>query len=61
MHQLRIVLLTSLALAGGLALAGCAPMQPAQIEDERLTVGTVQGEIKIGLDAASVAAATTCS
>jgi outer membrane protein assembly factor BamE (lipoprotein component of BamABCDE complex) len=57
MHQLRIVLLTSLALAGGLSLAGCAPMQPAQIEDERITVGTVQGEIKIGLDAASVAAA----
>ena len=32
-------------------------MQPAQIEDDRITVGTVQGEIKIGLDAASVAAA----
>jgi outer membrane protein assembly factor BamE (lipoprotein component of BamABCDE complex) len=57
MHQLRIVLLTSLALTGGLALTGCAPTQPAQIEDERLTVGTVQGEITIGLDAASVAEA----
>lgn len=48
-----------IALAACLALAvtGCASTsapQQAEIED-RLTVGKVQGEIKIGLDAASVA------
>jgi outer membrane protein assembly factor BamE (lipoprotein component of BamABCDE complex) len=39
-----------------LALAGCAssPPQQAEIED-RLTVGTVQREIRVGLDAATVA------
>jgi outer membrane protein assembly factor BamE (lipoprotein component of BamABCDE complex) len=38
-----------------IALAGCSsPPPPAQPADE-LTVGKVQGEIKVGMDAASVA------
>ncbi len=43
----------SLAVVASLALVGCAssPAQPA----ENLTVGKVQGEIKVGLAAASVA------
>jgi outer membrane protein assembly factor BamE (lipoprotein component of BamABCDE complex) len=48
----RRIIATSLSLAS-IALA-CAH-EPAQIEpDDRLTVGTVQREIKIGMDAASV-------
>ena len=43
-----------LALAAFLALAGCAKAPPAEDADE-LTVGRVQGEIKVGMDAASVA------
>jgi hypothetical protein len=43
------------ALVLGLWLTGCASQQPAEIEGDRITVGTVQGEIRIGLDAASVA------
>ena len=40
-----------------LALSGCASRsEPKQAEiEDRLTVGTVQSEIKVGLDAASVA------
>jgi outer membrane protein assembly factor BamE (lipoprotein component of BamABCDE complex) len=46
----------SAALLLTLGLAGCASNQPpSQIEDDRITVGTVQGQIEIGLDAASVA------
>jgi len=48
----RRFIATSLCLAG-LALA-CAQQPAAEIEPERLTVGTVQREIKIGMDAASV-------
>ena len=40
-------------IAASLALAGCAS-PPAQQAD-KLTVGKVQGEIKVGMDAASVA------
>jgi outer membrane protein assembly factor BamE (lipoprotein component of BamABCDE complex) len=40
-------------IAASLALAGCA-RQAAQPAD-KLTVGKVQGEIKVGMDAASVA------
>ena len=43
-----------LALAAFLALAGCASPPPPDDADE-LTVGRVQGEIKVGMDAASVA------
>ena len=53
MNRIGIALAACLVLA----VAGCASTssQPqAEIED-RLTVGTVQGEIKVGLDAASVA------
>jgi outer membrane protein assembly factor BamE (lipoprotein component of BamABCDE complex) len=44
-------------LVVGVTLSACASRtepKPAEIED-RITVGTVQGEIQIGLDAASVA------
>ena len=50
----RVVLGSCLSLGLAMALAGCGSKQPAQIEDDRLTVGKVQGEIKVGLDAASV-------
>jgi len=43
-----------LALAAALALVGC-PKTPPPEEADRLTVGKVQGEIKVGMDAASVA------
>ena len=50
----RVVLGVCLSLGFAAAVASCGPKQPAQIEDDRLTVGKVQGEIKVGLDAASV-------
>lgn len=45
-----------IAMSLGLACIAlaCAHEPAAEIEPERLTVGTVQGEIKIGMDAASV-------
>jgi outer membrane protein assembly factor BamE (lipoprotein component of BamABCDE complex) len=43
-----------LALAASLALASCASPPPPE-EADKLTVGRVQGEIKVGMDAASVA------
>jgi len=47
---------TSLALATALALAACTnPPQPPKETADELTVGKVQGEIKVGMDAASVA------
>jgi outer membrane protein assembly factor BamE (lipoprotein component of BamABCDE complex) len=46
----------SLALAVALALAACQSQgPPPQEKPEELTVGKVQGEIKLGMDAASVA------
>jgi outer membrane protein assembly factor BamE (lipoprotein component of BamABCDE complex) len=48
----RISMLVALALS--LSLAGCASPPPPDEADE-LTVGRVQGEIKVGMDAASVA------
>jgi len=57
MKRTRIALGRSLSLALLLAWAGCQawtpPSQPAAAE--RLTVGTVQRETEIGMDAASVA------
>ena len=55
MKRHRLAVLTALLLAPWLVMAGCASnsSEPAEIDD-RLTVGTVQREIKIGLDAASV-------
>jgi len=44
---------TLLALALALALAACASAPPEKADD--LTVGKVQGEIRKGMDAASVA------
>jgi outer membrane protein assembly factor BamE (lipoprotein component of BamABCDE complex) len=38
-----------------LVLAGCASPPPPPEQAEQLTVGKVQGEIKVGMDAASVA------
>jgi outer membrane protein assembly factor BamE (lipoprotein component of BamABCDE complex) len=44
----------SFAIAASLALAACATPPSPEPADE-LTVGRVQGEIKVGMDAASVA------
>jgi outer membrane protein assembly factor BamE (lipoprotein component of BamABCDE complex) len=38
-----------------LALAGCTSPPPPPEQAEQLTVGKVQGEIKVGMDAATVA------
>ncbi len=38
-----------------LAVAGCQSPPPPQEKADQLTVGKVQGEIKVGMDAASVA------
>ena len=48
---------TSLALATVLGLSACesTPPAPPQPSADELTVGKVQGEIKVGMDAASVA------
>jgi outer membrane protein assembly factor BamE (lipoprotein component of BamABCDE complex) len=43
----------AIALACALGVLACAS-PPAQIEDDRVTVGTVQGNIEIGLSAARV-------
>jgi outer membrane protein assembly factor BamE (lipoprotein component of BamABCDE complex) len=43
----------SLAMIASLALAACASPAPQQADE--LTVGKVQGEITVGMDAASVA------
>ncbi len=42
-----------LGLCLAVAMAGCATK--AEIPEDRLTVGKVQGEIKVGMDAAKVA------
>lgn len=42
-------------IAASLMLAGCASPPPPAPPADNLTVGKVQGEIKVGLDAASVA------
>jgi outer membrane protein assembly factor BamE (lipoprotein component of BamABCDE complex) len=53
MNRIWIALAACLVLVVGGCASNNAPQQ-AEIED-RLTVGTVQGEIKVGLDGASVA------
>lgn len=47
-------LCTLLALSLSVTLAGCGGKQ-AEIKEDRLTVGKVQGEIKVGLPASQVA------
>lgn len=42
------------ALVGLLGVAGCGG-QRAEIKEDRLTVGKVQGEVKVGMSAAQVA------
>ncbi len=54
MKRTRIALGTCLCVMLSLALAGCASNQ-AEEEADRLTVGKVQREIRIGMDAAKVA------
>ena len=48
----RTLIILTLSLAVG--LAGCGAQQ-AELKEARLTVGKVQGEIMLGLDAAKVA------
>jgi len=54
MKRTLILLGTCFSVVLSVALTGCAAKQ-AEIEGDRLTVGKVQGEIRVGLDAASVA------
>jgi len=49
------ILSAALALAASLALAACSSPPPPPPDEEKVTVGKVQGEIKVGMDAASVA------
>ena len=53
LNSIRLALFLALALGCATALA-CASPPPAE-EADNLTVGKVQGEIKVGMDAASVA------
>lgn len=57
MNRSRILLTLAAVLACALALAspGCRHPKPLTQEVDKLTVGKVQGEIKVGLSAASVA------
>ena len=47
--------LTVLLMTSFLVLAGCRHPAPPSEQPEKLTVGRVQGEIKVGMSAASVA------
>jgi outer membrane protein assembly factor BamE (lipoprotein component of BamABCDE complex) len=52
----QTILVGILGLAvGSFAASGCASAPPAEVKDERLTVGKVQGEIKVGMPASRVA------
>jgi hypothetical protein len=52
----RTLLVGVLGLAlGSFAGSGCASGPQAEIKDDRLTVGKVQGEIKVGMPASRVA------
>ncbi len=54
-RMLLIPTLTALGLATLVGLAGCRHPAPPSEQPEKLTVGKVQGEIKVGMSAASVA------
>lgn len=45
----------ALALAGAMAVAGCRHPEPPAQSPQNLTVGKVQGEIKVGMPASDVA------
>lgn len=49
------LLVAGLALIGLLGAAGCRHPEPPDTASQNLTVGKVQGEIKVGMSAASVA------
>jgi len=51
-----LISLLAAALATALTLAACSSPPPPEEKPDELTVGKVQGEIKVGMDAASVAA-----
>jgi len=58
MHRSRIVLapaLAALLLASFFGMAACKHPTPVGPEASNITVGKVQGEIKVGMSAASVA------
>lgn len=54
MKRSLITVGTCLSVVLSMALTGCATKK-AEIEEDRLTVGKVQAEIKVGMDAAKVA------
>ena len=45
----------ALGLCLSVVAAGCSSSEKAEIKEDRLTVGTVQGEIKVGMPASQVA------
>ena len=47
--------LSALALVGVLAIGGCKHPEPPAASSQNLTVGKVQGEIRVGMSAADVA------
>lgn len=54
-RPLLIPTLTALWLASLIGVAGCRHPAPPSEQPEKLTVGTVQREIKVGMSAAAVA------
>ena len=54
-QMILILALSTLAFATVLGTTGCKHPEPPEGHAENLTVGKVQGEIKVGMDAASVA------
>jgi len=54
-HRRLVILGSTLALAVIAGPVGCQHPAPPAEQPDNLTVGKVQGEIKIGMDAASVA------
>jgi outer membrane protein assembly factor BamE (lipoprotein component of BamABCDE complex) len=57
MNRSRFVLIlaTSIAIVAGAGTGGCRHPDPPTEKVDNLTVGKVQGEISVGMDAASVA------
>lgn len=54
-RTLSISILSAALIAAVLGITGCRHPAPPSAQPEKLTVGRVQGEIKVGMSAASVA------
>lgn len=53
--RITSLVVSSLALLGVVGTVGCSHPAPSEQSSQNLTVGKVQGEITVGMDAASVA------